>query len=132
MAFGYYALNVSISLVSGWDIIEFNKGAMYLLGVGLGAGLLVLFMIHELSGKEISNSYNRKATRLASVFIGLIFVFPQLVDYAVSSRVISIGYVFCENSSYRWLHVQEKVFGINADACVNIKTDEITKSSGGR
>jgi len=132
LAFGYYAFDVTISLISKKEIIEFNKGAMYMLGVGLGSGLLVIFMIHELTGKTISNSYNKKATKFALVSIGLIFVFPQLADYIVSSKVGKMDYVFCEEKSYRWLHAQNKVYGVNADTCSNIKASEITKSSSGR
>ncbi len=132
LAFGYYAYDVSISLISKKEVIEFNKGAMYMLGVGLGAGLLVIFMIHELTGKKISDSYNKKATKIAFISIGLIFVFPQLADYIVNSKVRSMDYVFCEEKSYRWLHAQNKAYGVNVDACNGIKVNEITKSSSGR
>ena len=98
-----------------------------MLGVGLGAGLLVIFMIHELSGKEISNSYNKNATRFALLFIGLIFIFPQLVDYVVTSKIKSMDCVFCKNLSYRWLHVQNKTYGITIDACENYKNHEINR-----
>jgi hypothetical protein len=125
LAFGYYALDITISLLFKKDIIEFNKGAMYMLGVGLGAGLLVIFMIHELSGREISKSYNKKATNFALISIGLIFVFPMITDYVVTLKVKSIDYVYCENLSYRWLHVQSKVYGITADACENVNANEI-------
>lgn len=132
LAFGYYAYDVSISLISKKEIIEFNKGAMYMLGVGLGSGLLVIFMIHELTGKKISDSYNKKATKIAFVSIGLIFAFPQLADYIVNSKVKGMDYVFCEEKSYRWLHTQNKVYGVNVDTCNGIKVNEITKSSSGR
>jgi len=132
MAFGYYAYDVSMSLISKKEIIEFNKGAMYMLGVGLGSGLLVIFMIHELTGKKISSSYNKKATKFALISIGMIFVFPQLADYFVSSKVEKMDYVFCEEKSYRWLHVQNKVYGVNENTCSSINAKEITKSSSGR
>lgn len=132
LAFGYYAFDVTISLMSKKEIIEFNKGAMYMLGVGLGSGLLVIFMIHELTGKKISNSYNKKATKFALISIGLIFVFPQVADYIVSSKIGKMDYVFCEEKSYRWLHAQNNVYGVSADTCSNINVNEITKSSNGR
>lgn len=117
LVFGYYAVDVSVSLISKKEIIEFNKGSMYMLGVGLGTGMLVVFMIHELIGKKISKSYNTKATRFALLSIGLIFVFPQFSDYLVSSKVRSMDYIFCEEKSYQWLHVQNKVYGVSVDAC---------------
>lgn len=127
-AFGYYTFDVSIGLISKKDIIEFNKGAMYMLGVGLGAGLLVIFMIYELTGREISSSYNKRATKIALISIGLIFLYPQIADYIVSSKVGSMDYIFCEDQSYRWLHVQNKVYGINADACNYVEVDKKTKT----
>ncbi|NOQ78393.1 MAG: hypothetical protein GQ546_03225 [Gammaproteobacteria bacterium] len=125
IAFGYYALDVVLGLIYREDIIEFNKGAMYMLGAGLSAGLLTFFMVHELKGREVSKSYNKKATRLAMIFIGFIFLFPQLVDYVISYKVRDIDYIFCENRSYQWLHAQNKVFGINDEACENFKTNKI-------
>ena len=124
LAFGYAAIDVTVSLISRKEIIEFNKGAMYMLGVGLGAGLLVIFMIHELSGKVISSSYNKKATKLALLSVGMIVVIPQLADYAVSLKVKGMNYVSCGNLSYRWLHVQTKVYGISIDTCKEVEIAE--------
>jgi len=117
IAFGIYGYNVAYDLIRREELVEFNKGAMYMLGVGLSSGLLVTFMIHELIGKEISKSYNKKATRSALIFIGLIFVFPQIADYVILYKVKNAGYVFCENRSYRWLHAQNKVFAVDASTC---------------
>ncbi len=99
-----------------------------MLGVGLGSGLLVIFMIHELTGKKISSSYNKKATKFALISIGLIVVFPQLADYIVSSKVGKMDYVLCEEKSYRWLHAQNKVYGFNSDTCSNINANETKKA----
>ena len=131
LAFGYYTFDVSLSLISKKEVIEFNKGSMYMLGVGLGAGLLVIFMIHELRGKKISSSYNNKATKFAMVSIGLIFVSPQLADYIVSTKIKSMDYVFCEEKSYQWLHVQNKVYGANVEACNSLNANEINQEAEG-
>ncbi len=131
LAFGYYAFNTFLDFLYAKNIIEFNKGAMYMLGVGLSAGLLVMFMIHELQGKEISGTYNKKATRLAFIFIGIVFIFPQIVDYVVSYKIKNLGYVYCQNQSYRWLHAQNKVFGTNLVVCEQFEANEITKISSG-
>ncbi len=129
LAFGYYVYDVSISLITKKEVIEFNKGAMYMLGVGLGAGILVIFMVHELTGKIISNSYNKKATRIAFISIGLIFTFPQLAGYLVNSKIRDMNYVFCEEKSYRWLHAQNRVYGINIDACRSVKTNDLNSGN---
>lgn len=132
LAFGYYTLDVTISLMSKKEIIEFNKGAMCMFGVGLGSGLLVILMIYELTGKEISSSYNKKATNFALMATGLIFVFPLLVDNVIRSKMGEMDYVFCEGKSYQWFHVQNKVYGVNTNACGNFKSSEAKKSSSRR
>ncbi len=131
LAFGYYAIHTVVDLVYMESVIEFNKGAMYMLGVGLSAGLLTSFMIYEIQNRKISESYNKKATHLALIFIGLIFIFPQIVDYGVRQKIKSIGYVFCAKQSYSWLHAQNKVFGLNEAACTQLDANEISKSSSG-
>ncbi len=128
LAFGYYALHTVVDIIDMKSVIEFNKGAMYMLGVGLSAGLLTFFMIYEIQNRKISESFNKKATRLALIFIGSIFIFPQIVDYGVHQKIKSIGYVFCAKQSYSWLHVQNKVFGLNEVACMQLNANEITKS----
>lgn len=117
LAFIYFSYEVSKSLLLKEALIEFNKGAMYILGVGLGSGLLVIFMIHELTGREISHSYNKKATRFAVMSLVLMFMFPVVADYIVSSKINRMGYVFCDTKSYQWLHVKNKVYGADVDMC---------------
>ncbi len=60
LVFGYYALHTVVDLIYMESVIEFNKGAMYMLGVGLSAGLLTSFMIYEIQNRKISESFNKK------------------------------------------------------------------------
>ncbi|GAB3112550.1 hypothetical protein GCM10027217_41840 [Pseudomaricurvus hydrocarbonicus] len=90
---------------------------MYLLGVGLSLGLLTLLMAQEVRGQAISTETNRKATRLALLFLGVIFLFPVAAGYAVQYKVSRMGYVYCQDQSHQWLHAQTKVFAVNATSC---------------
>lgn len=119
LVFGFYTLQLVRGMISSADIVEFNKGAMYMLGVALSSGLLTAFMVHELRGGELSAAYNKKATQLALLFLGLIFIFPQATDYLVTSKLTGVDYVYCKDQSYRWLHSQNKVFAVNAAVCAN-------------
>lgn len=120
LAFGYYAVDVILDLILRRDVIAFNKGAMYMLGVGAGLGLLVIFMVWELSGKTMSSSGNKKATQLALASLVLMVVLPQAADYLISRSLGSSNYVYCERESYRWLHAQSKVYTSSARVCKNL------------
>ena len=90
-----YAFQLTLDLLHKEDVIAFNKGAMYMLGVGLSGGLLIYFMIYEIIYGKISESFNKKATRLAFIFMGSIFIFPQIIDFRVRQYIGHTGYVFC-------------------------------------
>ncbi|NHO67688.1 hypothetical protein G8770_19245 [Aestuariicella hydrocarbonica] len=80
-------------------------------------GLLTLLMAQEVRGQAISTETNRKATRLALLFLGVIFLFPVAAGYAVQYKVSRMGYVYCQDQSHQWLHAQTKVFAVNATSC---------------
>jgi len=124
-AFGYYSFLLMLDLFNSEDIIAFNKGAMYMLGVGLSSGLLTYFMIYEIIKREISESFNKRATLLSLIFMASIFIFPQIVDYGIRQYINHIGYIFCTDKSYRWLHAQNLVFATNEETCVKYDSDEL-------
>ncbi len=117
--FGYYAFQLSVNIFSQSDFVVFNKGAMYMFGTGLSSGLLTYFFIYEILKKEISASFNKKATYVGLAFVGSIFILPQLADYEVHKFIDHIGYVYCPEQSYRWLHAQNLVFASDENSCVN-------------
>ncbi|MCL7422012.1 MAG: hypothetical protein M8364_14020 [Methylobacter sp.] len=125
-AFGYYAFQLILDLLHKEEVIAFNKGAMHMLGVGLSGGLLIYFMIYEIIYGKISESLNKKATRLAFIFMGSIFIFPRIIDYGVRQYIGHTGYVFCADQSHRWLHAQNLVFASNEEACTKFNGKERT------
>ncbi len=117
IVFGYYAFLLFENIISQSDFIVFNKGSMYMFGVGLSSGLLTYFFIYEILKKKISASFNKKSTYIGLVFIGSIFIFPQLADYWIHKYINHIGYAYCPEQSYRWLHAQNLVFASDENIC---------------
>ncbi len=115
--FCYFTYILIAGIFTGSDIIIFNKGAMYMLGVGLTSGLLSFFMLYEIFNKEISASLNKKSTRPALIFICSIFVIPQLAGFAVNGYVESIKYVYCSEKSSHWLQNQNLIYANNKLTC---------------
>ena len=124
--FVYYSFLLFSAILSGSDIIAFNKGAVYMLGAGLISALLTYFLIYEIIKKNISDSFNKKSKYIGLAFIGSVFLVPQLAEYGVNKYTESIGYMYCPEQSYRWLHAQNLVFTSNREICVN-SNKEITK-----
>lgn len=120
IAFGYYTFQLAFSFVNQEDIIAFNKGAMYMLGVGLSSGLLTYFMIYEIIKKEISVAFNKKATRSALIFMGLIFILPQIFHYSLEYILEKRGYMICDLDSYQWRMYRTFYYVSSVDACTNL------------
>ncbi|NMM42378.1 hypothetical protein [Pseudoalteromonas arctica] len=116
--FGYFTFTLIFSILSESEIIRFDKGAMYMLGVGLTSGLLSFFMVYEILNKKVSASLNKKSIRPALIFLGSIFVVPQLAGLAVDYYVESVGYVYCKEQSSQWLQNQTLIFASNEYSCL--------------
>lgn len=115
--FGYFTYVLMSGIFTGSDLIIFNKGAMYMLGVGLTSGLLSFFMLYEIFNKEVSASLNKKSTRPALIFVCSKFVIPQLAGFAVNEYIKSIEYVYCAEESSHWLQNQNLIYANNELTC---------------
>ncbi len=98
--------------------ISFNKGSMYLLGVGLGSLILTWLMLYgSVFKKTLTERLNRFYTRLVLSSILLLFIFPQLVHYPLESYLQSEEYKECHELSHRWLHAQTIIYSKSSFSC---------------
>jgi len=120
--FSYNIFHLLISVINHSDIIVFEKGATYMLGCGLGLGLLSFFMIYEmLLKKKITTALNKLATRLAIAFLAIMVILPQVTSFLVHQYVDNLGYIYCPEQSYHWLHNQSFIFAADINTCASFE-----------
>lgn len=115
-------------------VVGFDKGSMYMLGVGLGLLLLTIGGIMQgIFGQALTPKEETLFKRGIVISIVLMVTFPQLAHYLVSKYAHKQHYSICNDATYRWLLYRKLYYTeskITCDKLVNEK--EITKSSSGR
>lgn len=102
-------------------VISFNKGALYLFGVGLGMWALVGYMLAELwLGKPPSKRYEKVVTRLGVAGLVLAFSLPHVVHYSLDAWLDSRDYTICEPASHQWLHSVTLVYTKTETECLRL------------
>lgn len=100
-------------LVEHWadDAFMFDKGAFYLLGVGLGMLALAIVTVQEgWFGRNLSKAEASTLSRLAIVGVALIPILPNVVHYATDTILKDDGYTVCESASHQWRFVRDIVY----------------------
>ena len=121
--FGYYIFQLSVNIYEHASFVVFNKGAMYMFGVGSTSGLLTYFLVHEILEKKISPSFNKKASFIGAAFVASIFIIPQLIHYGVQRYINHIKYEYCPEQSDSWLHAQNFVYTSNKNNCLTFNRE---------
>jgi len=98
--------------------ISFDKGAFYLLGVGLALSVLTFVIIYEpVMGNILTPKIGGLCTKLTIAGVLIMFILPHLVHYGVQSFLTSRGYEVCGCASHQWLHSRTIVYVRNQDVC---------------
>lgn len=125
MVFGslIWFVNHILELTSGilrWEpVIDFDKGAMYILGCGIGLiALLVSLIAKAFLGKDLPEAaLSWIGTALwAGVLIALIL--PHLVHWGVWTTLKGRDYVVCRELSSRWLRHVTFVYADSPERCL--------------
>jgi len=131
--FGYFAIDTVEQLISHSSSISFDKGAFYLLGVGIGLGALVIGMIIEVWKKQPpSDRVAKRVMRTAILGLAIMFLFPQLVHYAIADYLAARDYGICQEASHQWLQARTIVYTDNPETCLqlaNEKNNKVTNSN---
>ena len=136
-AFTWFSISIT-GLISQFHIesqvVEFDKGSMYMLGCGLGLLLLTIGGVMQgMFGLELTPKKQSLFSRGIVVSLVLMVFFPQLTHYAVDKYVQKHRYSICNDLSYRWLLYTKIYYTKNRVACNElVKEKGITKSSSGR
>ncbi|MBB5210490.1 hypothetical protein [Microbulbifer hydrolyticus] len=119
-------------LVAHWadDVLMFDKGAFYLLGVGLGMMALAIVTVQEgWFGRTLSKAQAALLTRLTIVGVALIPIAPNVAHYLADELLRSDGYVVCEPASHQWRFVRDIVYIKPTVECSSSLRDRVLDAS---
>ena len=111
------------------SVIEFDKGAMYMLGAGLSCLLLTAGgIVQGLLGKTLTPKMLSLFTRGIVGSLILMFGFPQLTHYVVANYAQQRNYSVCSDATYRWLLYSKFYYTKNKLSCDElVRKKEIIK-----
>ncbi len=116
------------------SVIAFDKGSMYMLGVGIG--LLVLTVGGLMQGifeKALTSKWEYLFKRSLVVSIIVMVALPQLAQYSVDSYARKQHYEICSEATYHWFLYSKYYYADSQIACNKlVKEKEITKNLRGR
>ncbi|WNO08044.1 hypothetical protein [Teredinibacter sp. KSP-S5-2] len=100
------------------DIVSFNKGHYYLLGLGVCVGVfgLIATLEHWFS-IILSEATVKKLFRVAVLGLMLGLLLPHFSHFGFSRYFQSHGYISCDAASHRWLHSVILVYTKNEMLC---------------
>ncbi len=123
--FGWSLFQMITQIASNSPIILFDKGALYMLGVGIGLSVLTYVALHEVILKRpLTKKMSKKINMSALVSLITLIIFPQIVHYPVERFLENRNYKICEQASYQWLLYRKIVYASSFEVC----TDMIEKN----
>ena len=109
-------------------VIEFDKGAMYMFGVGMGLLFLSIGVVTR--GVLLKKmSPKRESVLLKGTIIGMVIMIalPQIVHYSVNRIINRDNYFVCEAMSYRWVMYKKYVYTDSQGTCGSLVEGKETK-----
>ena len=107
--FFYRILSLFEGLTS--DVVAFDKGSYYALGVGVGLLAIAFAGVQETwLGKPLTKKSTSIISKLAIAGVVLMLSVPHISHYALGSYLKKNGYAVCEEASHQWLFVRNIVY----------------------
>jgi hypothetical protein len=124
-SFWWFALNFSQLIeqfTSNASLIEFNKGAFYGLGAGIGLAVATYGMVHQNILKfSLDSRFFTKtipAVMVSGVFIS--FLLPPIAHYSLEYILENRGYMICDLDSHQWRMYRTFYYVSDVDTCTNL------------
>jgi hypothetical protein len=129
--FGWSLFQTITQIASNNPVILFNKGALYMLGVGIGLSTLTYIALYEaILRLPLTNKVNKRINGGALISIITMIIFPQVIHYPVERFLEGRGYNICEPVSYQWFMYRKIIYVSNSEACAELverKNNRITE-----
>ena len=124
--FGFFLFYVGMSdLVIGFqqnnEVIYFDKGAMYGLGVGISLFVFFIVVIHEgILQRSLSEKKAVIFTRIMIVGLVISFILPQVAYFVVSEIIDDIHYLECDVPTNAWPVYKTLVYTDTEQTCLRL------------
>ena len=100
------------------QMIIFDKGSYYMLGVGVGLLSLGYMIVSEFwFGRPLTSRQSSFFSGLAISGIVLVFVVPHMAHYVADKYLKKNGYSVCEEASHQWLFIRDIVYIAGSVEC---------------
>lgn len=114
-----HSAELSVGVFRSADTVEFDKGAMYMLGGGIGIiCLLILSVPAVFFGKSPSKVIEERAIKGLIAGLVLTFTLPHLVHVSISTTLKNRDYVICQELTSRWLMHVTFVYASSPERCM--------------
>lgn len=108
-------------------IIGFDKGSMYMLGIGFGLLFLTIGGVTQgLLQKKLTPRHEAFFTRALIINLLVTIAFPQLAHYTVARYAQKQGYNTCDDFTYRWLLYSKSYYTKHEIFCSKIINNKPT------
>lgn len=109
-------------------IVAFDKGSIYMLGVGVGLLLLIGGgVLQGFLGRE-PDAAAEKIFKWGMVFsLTLTIALPQLVHYGVDQSAKAQKYEICTEAGYQWFMYRKIYYADSRDSCNRLVQDKSKK-----
>lgn len=136
-ALAWFAISMNdltTALSSGLPVVSFDMGSTYMLGAGIGGLIIVIGgVIQGLLQKNLAHRTKTLFARSLIFSLILMFGFPHIAHYFVTSYTQQKDYQICNDATYRWFLYSKFYYTQNNLACNElVEHKEIIKSSSGR
>jgi hypothetical protein len=120
--FGYlWLFSSTAELVSALrveePVVQFEMGAMYMFGIGIGILAMIPSAVVRLLGQPLSERMDKFVARGMIFGFVMMFSLPQIVHFAVHKITSKRPYVVCEEMSDQWLLDKTYVYTDNQETC---------------
>jgi hypothetical protein len=111
-------INLYQQVTSNADVINFEKGTLYLFGVSVAGGFLSYIIFHE---ALLKRPYTERFTKLMNKGVGFglisLLLFPYVVRLPLEEYLKKKDYLICEIESVQWSIYRKIVYTSSIEAC---------------
>ncbi len=121
-SFVSHLIQLTEQVVSNANLIDFNKGSFYGLGLGIGLTALVYGMLHQNVFKFSLESRFFNKTIPAVMIYGLfiMILLPHIAHYSIEYILEKRGYMICDTHSMQWSMYRSYYYVSDVDTCTNL------------
>lgn len=125
--FSYSFIKLISDLLATPPVISFDKGSMYMLGGGV-AGILFSLggTIQGIFRKKLSSKVESFFSKALIISLVLMFGFPHVCHFVVSSFIEKRNYMSCNEAGYSWFLYKKIYYTVDGVVCSELVREKIS------